>query len=143
MTLIAIVLVGVLGALSALLAPVSILEVRQGREAFARVQLEGAAEAALVQAAAGGWVAATAGAPPGTNIALPSAAPAPRVSVSLGARALIDDLWLVHGRAIATDLAGGALGARRAGWLFRVGVFPPDTVRTARLIGRPWVPGFE
>ncbi len=143
MTLVVMVFLGLLVAAGSLVGPVAMVELRQGREAFQRVSLEGASEAALAQAVFGGWVGAAVGAPPRTVVPIPAVVVRSRLVVTLEAEALVADIWLVHGRASLVDQAGNPIAAGRVGWLVRVGVFPPDTVLRARLIGRPWVPGFE
>ena len=143
MTLVVMVLLGALMAAGSLVAPVAVLELRQGREVFHRAAIRGATEAAVAQAFPGGWVASAVGAPQRTRLSIPSVAVRPGVIITLEAEAMVADLWLFQGRGSITDGAGSPLAASRTGWLVRVAVFPPDSVPRARLIGRPWVAGFE
>jgi hypothetical protein len=143
MSLVVMVLLGLLAAAGALVGPVAVAELPQGRESFQRTALEGATEAGLVQALSGPWVLGVRGSPPGTVVPIPSVRTGARLVITLEAEALAGDWWLVHGRGVLLDQAGDSIGARRAGWMVQVGVFPPDTLVRARLTSRPWVAGFE
>lgn len=143
MTLVVMISLSALLAAGSLVVPVAVLELRQGREAFYRAAIEAATEAALAQTISSGWVAATAGATARTRLSFAPVSVRPRLVVTLEAEAIAGDFWLLHGRALIADQAGNPLAAGRAGWVVRVGIFPPDSVLRARLIGRPWVPGFE
>ncbi len=143
MTLVAMFFLAALVSAGALVTGVGVVELRQGREAIHRVVLDGAAEAALVRTLPGGWLASTLGAPSRTAVAVPAVMVRPRLAVALEAEAIGADVWLLHASASMADQSGNRTAAVRAGWLVRVGVFPPDTVLSARVIRRPWLPGFE
>lgn len=143
MILVVLVALGLLVAAASLVAPVGVLELREGREAFRRAVMEGAAQVAVVQTLPTGWIAATVGAPPGTRLLLPSVAIRPGLVVAVEAEAIGSDLWLLGSRAVMADRGGNPIASSRAGWLLRIGIVPPDSVLRARLVRRPWVIGFE
>ena len=143
MTLVALVTLGLLVAAASLLAPVGVVELRQGRDAFRQVAVESAAEAALVQNLGTRWVDSTTGAPPGTRLVLANLIARPGLLVSVSAEAVGSGLWLVSSRSTSADASGVLIAVAERGLLLRVGVSPADTVVRARLVSRPWVTGFE
>lgn len=143
MTLMAMVTLGLLVAAATLLAPVGVVELRQGRDDFRRVVVEAAAEAALVAYLPGRWVDSTVGAPPGVRLVLAPVAVRAGVTTTASAEALGGAIWLLSSRARLTDGNGTAIASSERGFLVKVGPLPPDTVRRATPISRPWVNGFE
>lgn len=143
MTLVALVVLGLIMAAASLLAPVGVVELRQGREAFHQVVMESAVETALVQSVGLRWVDSTVGAPPGVRLSLPSLTVRPRVVARVSAEAVGGGIWVLLARATLVDGSGSDIGVAERGLLLRVGVSPSDTVIRARPTSRPWVTGFE
>lgn len=141
MTLVAIVVLGLLAAIANLVAPVGWAELRQGREALRAVSVESAAPVGLLEAGRSNWVDSTLLGP--GPFLVNTRSPTGGLTVVTRAELLNGSVWLLASEARDADQSGGLVARAERGVLVRVGVYPPDTVLSAKPISRPWVVGAE